>query len=187
MRQRLGIAAALLRRPRLLLLDEPATGLDPAGMRDMRLLVRRLADSGMTVLLSSHLLAEVEDLCNRVGIVDHGTMAYEGTLAELRRTAGTVYRLRTTDDDRAVAVCRSRPGIEDVAVSATAGVVFRATDEAAVGELSRALTDADALVLELSPSRATLEDLFFSLTEGDGANGAAPRADREDAVAEHAA
>ncbi len=66
-------------------------------------------------------------------------------------------------------------------------MVFRATDEAAVGELSRALTDVDALVLELSPSRATLEDLFFSLTEGDGANGAAPRADRQDAVAERAA
>jgi len=156
-------------------------------MRDMRLLVRRLADSGMTVLLSSHLLAEVEDLCNRVGIVDHGTMAYEGTLEELRRTAGTVYRLRTTADDRAVAICRGRPGIEDVAVSATAGLVFRATDEAAVAELSRALTDADALVLELSPSRATLEDLFFSLTEGDGANGAGPSAERRGAVAEHAA
>ena len=188
MRQRLGIAGALLRDPRLLLLDEPATGLDPAGMRDMRLLVRRLADSGMTVLLSSHLLAEVEELCNRVGIVDHGMMAYEGTLEELRRTAGTVYRLRTTDDDRAVAVCRARPGIEDVAVSATAGVVFRASDEAAVGELSRALTDAGALVLELSPSRATLEDLFFALTEGDKSpNGDGPRAGRAETLAEQPA
>src|SRR5213080_1042621 len=64
MRPRLGIAAALLRNPRLLLLDEPATGLDPAGMRDMRLLIRRLAEQGMTVVLSSHLLAEVEELCN---------------------------------------------------------------------------------------------------------------------------
>ncbi|MEA2436453.1 MAG: type transport system ATP-binding protein, partial [Thermoleophilaceae bacterium] len=66
MQQRLGIAAALLREPRLLLLDEPATGLDPAGMRDMRRLIRRLADGGMTVLLSSHLMPEVEELCNRV-------------------------------------------------------------------------------------------------------------------------
>src|SRR5439155_22902899 len=66
MRQRLGIAASLLRRPKLLLLDEPTTGLDPAGMRDMRELVRRLADDGITVLLSSHLLGEVEELCNRV-------------------------------------------------------------------------------------------------------------------------
>src|SRR5204862_8209472 len=74
MRQRLGIAAALLRQPRLLLLDEPATGLDPAGMRDMRLLIRRLADQGMTVVLSSHLLAEVEEVCNMVSIVRSGTI-----------------------------------------------------------------------------------------------------------------
>ncbi|HEY7935446.1 MAG TPA: ATP-binding cassette domain-containing protein, partial [Solirubrobacteraceae bacterium] len=72
MRQRLGIAAALLRRPRLLILDEPATGLDPAGMRDMRLLIRRLADEGITVLLSSHQLPEVQELCDRVAIVDRG-------------------------------------------------------------------------------------------------------------------
>ena len=70
MRQRLGIAAALLRRPRLLILDEPATGLDPAGMRDMRPLIRRLADEGITVLLSSHQLPEVQELCDRVAIVD---------------------------------------------------------------------------------------------------------------------
>ncbi len=69
MRQRLGIAASLLRKPRLLLLDEPATGLDPAGMRDMRALVRRLAGEGMTVVLSSHLMSEVEELCNRVAII----------------------------------------------------------------------------------------------------------------------
>src|SRR3954454_15910344 len=105
MRQRLGIAAALLRAPRLLLLDEPATGLDPAGMRDMRLLIRRLADNGMTVLLSSHLLAEVEEVCNRVAIVRRGSVVYEGSLDELRRTAGSAYRLRTTDDERARAVC----------------------------------------------------------------------------------
>jgi ABC-2 type transport system ATP-binding protein len=72
MRQRLGIAASLIRNPRLLLLDEPATGLDPAGMRDMRDLVRRLASEGITVLLSSHLLAEVEELCNRVAIIRKG-------------------------------------------------------------------------------------------------------------------
>ena len=82
MRQRLGIAAALLRDPKLLLLDEPATGLDPAGMRDMRLLIRRLADEGMTVLLSSHLLAEVEELCNRVAIVRKGKIVYEGAIAD---------------------------------------------------------------------------------------------------------
>ncbi len=69
MRQRLGIAGALLRDPQLLLLDEPTTGLDPAGMRDMRALVHRLAGEGMTVLLSSHLMSEVEELCDRVAII----------------------------------------------------------------------------------------------------------------------
>ena len=98
MRQRLGIAAALLRRPRLLILDEPATGLDPAGMRDMRLLIRRLADDGITVLLSSHQLPEVQELCDRVAIVDSGRVVYEGALADLRRQGGAGYRLRTTDD-----------------------------------------------------------------------------------------
>ena len=126
MRQRLGIAAALLRRPKLMLLDEPATGLDPAGMRDMRLLVRRLADDGMTVLLSSHLLAEVEELCNRVAIVRRGRMAYEGTLADLRRAAGTVYHLRTTDDERALAVCAAQPGIEDAGPAEHGGIAFHA-------------------------------------------------------------
>src|SRR4029079_5762683 len=83
MKQRLGIAASLLRSPRMLLLDEPTTGLDPAGMRDMRALVTRLRGEGITVLLSSHLLAEVEELCNRVAIIRKGRILYEGALAEL--------------------------------------------------------------------------------------------------------
>ena len=114
MRQRLGIAAALLRRPRLLILDEPATGLDPAGMRDMRELIRRLADEGITVLLSSHQLPEVQELCDRVAIVDRGRVVYEGALADLRRQGGAGYRLRTTDDARALELARAQPGIEHV-------------------------------------------------------------------------
>ncbi len=85
MRQRLGIAGALLRAPRLLVLDEPTTGLDPAGMRDMRELVRRLASEGLTVLLSSHLMDEVEDLCNRVAIIRTGTILFDGDLDQLQR------------------------------------------------------------------------------------------------------
>jgi ABC-2 type transport system ATP-binding protein len=88
MRQRLGLAAALLRRPRLLVLDEPTTGLDPAGMRDMRALVRRLAADGITVLLSSHLMDEVEALCNRVAILRAGRVRYEGDLAEVTAATG---------------------------------------------------------------------------------------------------
>jgi ABC-2 type transport system ATP-binding protein len=170
MRQRLGIAAALLRDPRLLLLDEPATGLDPAGMRDMRVLIRRLADHGMTVLLSSHLLTEVEEVCNRVAIVRSGAIVYEGEIADLKRGAGTSYRLQTTDDDRAIAVCSAQRGINDVHRH-HAAIVFTA-DEQAVAELSQALVEAGALIRALAPQTVTLEDLFFSLTEGDGAQAA---------------
>ena len=141
MRQRLGIAAALLRRPRLLLLDEPATGLDPGGMRDMRELIRDLAARGITVLLSSHLLFEVEELCNRVAIVRRGRVVYEGALAELRDRAGVSYRLRTGDDERARGVCAAQAGIEEVREAPGGGLLFRATGEAGG---RRAVTGAGA-------------------------------------------
>lgn len=165
MRQRLGIAAALLRNPRLLLLDEPATGLDPGGMRDMRLLVRRLASEGMTVLLSSHLMNEVEEVCNRVAIVRSGAIVYEGALADLKRTAGTSYRLRTTDDDRALAVCRAQEGISQVRQQD--GILRFDATESAVEALSGALIGAGLRIRALAPETASLEDLFFRLTEGD--------------------
>jgi ABC-2 type transport system ATP-binding protein len=147
-------------------------------MRDMRVLVRRLADQGMTIMLSSHLLAEVEELCNRVAIVQRGRVVYEGSLADLRRAAGSAYRLRTTDDTRAARVSAGQAGITDVDATNGRGLTFRAQDERAVGLLSRALGEAGALVLELTPQHATLEELFFELTEGEtadrtGADGAA--------------
>ena len=173
MKQRLGIAAALLREPRLLMLDEPATGLDPAGMRDMRVLIRRLADHGITVLLSSHLLAEVEDLCNRVAIVRRGEIVYEGEIATLKRGAGATYRLSTTDDERALAVCRAQRGVNEVREEH--GRISFTAEEDAVADLSQALIEAGALIQALAPQTITLEDLFFSLTEGDDAtNGRRP-------------
>jgi ABC-2 type transport system ATP-binding protein len=173
MRQRLGIAAALLRRPRLLILDEPATGLDPGGMRDMRTLIKRLADEGITVLLSSHQLPEVQELCDRVAIVDSGRVVYEGALADLRRQGGAGYRLRTTDDGRALEVARGQDGIHGLA-SGEDGIGFQA-DEDRVGELSVALGRAGIGILALTPELATLEDLFFRLTDG----GAPAHADAE--------
>src|SRR5262249_39650629 len=110
MRQRLGIAAALLRDPRLLLLDEPTTGLDPAGMRDMRDLVRRLASEGITVLLSSHLPGEVEELCNRVAITRKGRIVYEGQLQDLLATAATGYRLARRSLTVRGPCCSTSPG-----------------------------------------------------------------------------
>ncbi len=165
MRQRLGIAAALLRRPRLLILDEPATGLDPAGMRDMRTLIRRLADDGITVLLSSHQLPEVQELCDRVAIVDSGQVVYEGALADLRRQGGAGYRMRTSDDARALKIAATAPGVEH-ASAGEHGLNFQA-QESNVGALSLALGAEGIAILALTPELATLEDLFFRLTEGD--------------------
>ncbi len=175
MRQRLGIAAALLREPKLLLLDEPTTGLDPGGMRDMRLLIRRLADQGITIILSSHLMPEVEALCNRVAIVQTGRIVYEGEIAALKRTAGASYSLRTTDDETALRVARAQPGIDDVR-SEQELIWFTASEES-VAKLSQALVEAGALIRSLTPQTATLEDLFFSLTEG--ADGHRPAAEPE--------
>ncbi len=162
MRQRLGIAASLLREPQLLLLDEPTTGLDPAGMRDMRELVKRLASEGITILLSSHILAEVEELCNRVAILRSGRIIYEGRLDELLRSAGVGYRLRVTDPERARTLLLAR-GVESV--NLVDGELRFQADEAAVEAASVALGAAGIGIAALVPHTATLEELFLGMTE----------------------
>jgi ABC-2 type transport system ATP-binding protein len=168
MRQRLGIAASLLRQPRLLLLDEPTTGLDPAGMRDMRDLVRRLAGEGITILLSSHLLNEVEDLCNRVAIIRKGSIVYEGPLQELLATAATGYRLRATDPERARMVLLAQTGVDGVSLGE--GQLRFKADEEAVARAAIALGQARIGITALIPERASLEELFLGLTGGESSD-----------------
>ena len=168
MRQRLGIAAALLREPRLLLLDEPATGLDPAGMRDMRDLIRRLAGDGITIMLSSHLLYEVEELCNRVAIIRKGSIVYEGELGELLATATTSYRLKTRDPERARTICLNQPGLGNVALGGEE-ISFSA-DEDAVALLSLALGHARVAITQLVADTQSLEELFLGMTGGDSSD-----------------
>jgi len=168
MRQRLGIASALLRRPQLLLLDEPTTGLDPAGMRDMRDLVRRLAGEGITILLSSHLLNEVEELCNRVAIIRKGRVVYEGGLGDLLATATTGYRLRTTEPERARTVLLAQQGIDGVAL--TDGELRFAADEDTVARAAITLGQARIGITALVPETASLEELFLGLTGGESSD-----------------
>jgi ABC-2 type transport system ATP-binding protein len=161
MRQRLGIAASLMRSPKLLVLDEPANGLDPAGIRDLRTLVSQLPDQGVTVLYSSHLLAEVEEVCNRVAIVNGGAIAFEGALDELRASFGGGYRIESSDNRRALAVARiagTDAKIEDGAIwlDAPQDVVDRVTIE---------LGRANIAIRRLTPEQRSLEELFFQLTE----------------------
>jgi len=168
MRQRLGIAAALLRAPKLLMLDEPTTGLDPAGMRDMRALVRRLASEGITILLSSHLLYEVEELCNRVAIIRGGRIIYQGALRDLLATAASGYKLRALEPERARSALLAQPGIEGVALRD--GDLHFTADERAVAELTLALGHARIAFTALVPERASLEELFLGMTDGDSSD-----------------
>ncbi|MCW3065262.1 MAG: transporter related protein [Solirubrobacterales bacterium] len=165
MRQRLGIAACLVRRPRLLMLDEPANGLDPAGIRYLRRLLRRLSADGITVFLSSHLLAEVQELCARVAIVAAGRIVYEGEIDELRARAGRRYRLTAAALERAASVCAAVPGISDVAI-VDEHVTFAVDADEALLALTRGLAEADIAILALVPEQLTLERVFFELTEG---------------------
>ena len=166
MRQRLGIAASLLRDPKLLLLDEPTTGLDPAGMRDMRELVKRLASEGITILLSSHVLAEVEELCNRVAIIRKGRIIYEGRLDELIESAGGGYVLQTSEPERARALLLAH-GVE--APLLVDGALRFQVDASAVEALSIALGHANIGISALMPRVATLEELFLDMTEHEEA------------------
>jgi ABC-2 type transport system ATP-binding protein len=166
MRQRLGVAAALLRSPRLLVIDEPTNGLDPAGMRDMRALIKRLADTGLTVLLSSHHMLEVEEICRHVTIMRTGRVAFHGSLDDLHALAPKAeYMLATSEPDRAAAVCIAEPEIEHVRAEGPI-VHFLATERAVEG-LTLALGGAGVAFRSLSHTRAPLETLFFRLTGSD--------------------
>lgn len=174
LRRRLHLALGLLHEPQLLLLDEPTTGLDPAGMRDMRDLVRRLAAEGITILLSSHLLYEVEELCNRVAIIRKGRIVYQGALRALLATATSGYRLRALDPDRARAALVARPRITDVRLHD--GDLRFTADEEEVAALTVALGQAEVAFTALVPETASLEELFLGMTDGDSADRDRPAA-----------
>jgi ABC-2 type transport system ATP-binding protein len=160
MKQRLGVAAALLKDPELLILDEPTNGLDPAGMAEMRDFIRSLADGGRTVLLSSHLMTEVEHMSDRVGVIRDGSLVAEGTVDELRGRAGL--RVRAEPLSEAIELVGGLPGVASIA--AADGVIDVDADAADAAAINRALVEAGIAVSELSPRRASLEDVFLELT-----------------------
>ena len=166
MRQRLGVVAALLRSPSLLVLDEPANGLDPAGMWDMRALIERLAASGLTVLLSSHDMEEVEEICDNVTIMRRGTVAHHGTIAQLRMHAPEQgHALRTDDDGRVLWLASQDPQVT-AAQAPDGGVVVTGAQQAVTAFVRTFVLDGVGL-LALSHTQASLEALFFMLTDED--------------------
>jgi ABC-2 type transport system ATP-binding protein len=161
MKQRLGVAAALLGDPALLILDEPTNGLDPAGVGDMRRLLRELAAAGRTVLLSSHQLSEVQELCDRVGVISAGRLVTESTVDSLR--GGGRLLVRASPLDRALAICLRLAG-DNVSIVDSSGLLLP-VDGSRAAEINRALVTEGVAVHEIRPAERSLEEVFFDLVE----------------------
>jgi ABC-2 type transport system ATP-binding protein len=166
MKQRLGLAAALLHDPDLLVLDEPTNGLDPAGMREFRQLIKELGQLGKTVFVSSHLLGEVEQMCDHVGIVKGGRLLTQGSVAALLGR-GQALEMQVTDPDRAIQVLEGLEWVNGVKRQDDRLVVDAPEERAA--ELSRALAEQQIYLSELRPRDSSLEEFFLEVTGEEAA------------------
>jgi ABC-2 type transport system ATP-binding protein len=163
MKQRLGVAAALLKDPELLILDEPTNGLDPKGMADMRALIRRVGHGERTVLLSSHLLGEVEQVCDRVGVIHKGELLIEGTVDELRGGGSILVKVEPIDEARKIAA--GLAWVEGAEIED--GMLMLDTNPEKAAEINAMLVSAGLRVSELRPVARSLEEAFLELTRGE--------------------
>jgi ABC-2 type transport system ATP-binding protein len=168
MRQRLGVARALLADPELLILDEPTNGLDPAGIHEFRGMIRSLVEEGRTVLLSSHLLDEVEKICDAVAIVDHGRVVMQGTLAELKGGREAIL-IGSNDGVRVQALLAAHPAVRSAAqtpegIRVTLRPDSLVTTEDVAADMNRRLVEAGLAVHRLEAVRASLEERFLEIT-----------------------
>src|SRR3989454_7088827 len=163
MRQRLALAQAMLGKPKLLILDEPTNGLDPNGIHGLRILLRKLADEGMTIFFSSHLLSEVEELCDRVVVLHRGEVKAAGPLSELMNVKGFHYRIEVSDVDKAIEIVRSIDGatVEPGTIKDSITVSSQ-TDLAR--SINHALVVAGIGVDQLVRTQRGLEDVYIELT-----------------------
>ena len=161
MKQRLGVAAALLKDPDLLILDEPTNGLDPKGMAEMRDLIRMLGQGERTVLLSSHLMGEVEQICDRIGVIQAGKIVAEGPVSELRGGDGLLIRADPIEQAAAVA-----GGISGVEIDELDGASIRlSADPDRAPDVAHELVSAGIRIRQIRPAQRSLETAFFELTE----------------------
>src|SRR5438552_3149533 len=170
MRQRLGIARCLLADPALLILDEPMNGLDPAGILEMRRLIRAFVDEGRTVFLSSHLLDEVEKTCDHVAIVDQGKVVVQGAVAEIAASGDPTVLIGIDDAATARRVLAGDPRVVKVDEEGAELLRITLSDGLGPAEINRALVTAGVAVSRLEPARATLEEKFLELTSRLEAN-----------------
>jgi ABC-2 type transport system ATP-binding protein len=169
MQQRLGLARVLIHDPKVLILDEPASGLDPRARIEIRELLRELKRMGKTVMISSHILSELEEICDRIGIIEHGKLVFGGTMAEIRPRLGIQDKMRVKvvgDSGRAVELLSSLPQIQQVeAVNDYLSVTFR-PGEPTDGVIARTLVNAGLDLVYLQPEQLKLDDAFLKLTKG---------------------
>jgi ABC-2 type transport system ATP-binding protein len=163
MKQRLGVAAALLKDPELLILDEPTNGLDPAGMAEIRTFIRELGKGHRTVVLSSHLMGEIEQVSDRVGVIRAGSLVAEGTVEELRGRAGL--RVRAEPLTEAARLMDALPNVDGV--TRVDRLLEVAVDTADAPAINRVLVEAGIAVSELYVQKASLEDVFLELTASE--------------------
>lgn len=167
MKQRLGLAYSLLGDPDLVILDEPTNGLDPEGMIEVRELIRSLGDGNRTVLLSSHLLHEVEQVCDSVTILSKGKLIAQGSVDELTRSVGREQiRIKTTDNAKARTILAALDWVEEIAADEESLVVTAPIERTA--ELTAALSKEEVYVVETAPIQISLEDYFLQVTGDNG-------------------
>ncbi|MBN2211440.1 MAG: ABC transporter ATP-binding protein [Sedimentisphaerales bacterium] len=169
MQQRLGLARVLIHDPKVLILDEPASGLDPRARIEIRGLLRELKKMGKTIMISSHILSELEEISDHVGIIEHGQLVFSGTLAQLRQRAGQQSKVRVRvvqDHDKAVELLSALPQIADVHREGEIISVTFHPGQDADGIVARTLVRADIDLIALEPEQLKLDDAFLQLTRG---------------------
>ena len=169
MQQRLGLARVLIHDPKVLILDEPASGLDPRARIEIRELLRELKRMGKTIMISSHILSELEEMCDRVGIIEQGKLVFSGTLDDVRERMGVNRKVRLRvagDEDKAVKLLSALPAVESVERLEDAISVTLADSGAEAGLIARTLVQGGVAVTELVPEKLKLDEAFLQLTEG---------------------
>ncbi len=169
MQQRLGVARVLIHDPKVLILDEPASGLDPRARIEIRELLRELKRMGKTIMISSHILSELEEICDRVGIIEHGRLVFSGTMEEIRQRMGVQSKVRVRVGgarERAVELLSGLPQIQEVKVTGAYIAVTFQDEQNTEGLIARTLVHGDIDIVSIEPEQVKLDDAFLRLTKG---------------------
>ena len=169
MQQRLGLARVLIHDPKVLVLDEPASGLDPRARIEIRELLRELKRMGKTIMISSHILSELEEICDRIGIIEHGRLVFSGTMEEIRQRMGVQSKVRVrvaNNQQRAIELLSALPEVQDVQSTGTYIAVTLRKDQNTDGIIARALVNGDIDIVSLEPQQVKLDEAFLQLTKG---------------------